>query len=113
MEFLLVALTPRSTLTGVVIPVKGPIYELNRFLYFAALRLYPSMEKAMEVNPEYKSGVESLRRLDVSGGFLSATPAASLIPNVVPFIPLDPIGEAEREAVLCGQRTASIYPCPG
>ena len=79
MEFLLVAITPRSTL--VVIPVKGPIYGLNRYLYSAALRLYPFIEKAMEVNPEYKSGVESLRRLDVCGGFLPATPAAKLIPK--------------------------------
>ena len=51
---------------------------------------------AMEENPEYKSGVESLRRLDVSGGFLPATPAAKLIPNVLPWIPLDPVSEAER-----------------
>ena len=71
------------------------------------------MEKAMEVNPEYKSGVESLRRLDVSGGFLRATPAAKLIPNVLPCIPLDPVSEAKRGAVLCGQHTASIYLCPG
>ena len=41
-----------------VIPVKGPIYGLNRYLYSAALRLHPFMAKAMEVNPEYKSGVE-------------------------------------------------------
>ena len=67
----------------------------------------------MEVNPEYKSGVDSLRRLDVSGGFLPATPAANLIPNVVPCIPLDPISKAERGAVLCWQCTASIYLCPG
>ena len=50
----------------------------------------------MEVNPEYKSGVESLRGLDVSGGFLPATPAANLIPNVLRCIPLDPVSEAER-----------------
>ena len=71
------------------------------------------MEEAMEVNPEYKSGMESLRWLDVSVGFLPATPAANLIPNVLPCIPLDPVSEAERGAVLCGQRTASIYLCPG
>ena len=106
-------LLPGLLWPGVVIPVKGPIYGLNRYLYSAALRLYPFMEKAMEVNPEYKSGVESLRRLDVSGGFLPATPAAKLIPNVLPCIPLDPVSEAERGAVLCGQRTASIYLCPG
>ena len=70
---------------------------LNRYLYSAALRLYPFVEKAMEVNPEYKSGVESLRRLDVSGGFLPATPAAKLIPNVLPCIPLDLVSEAKRE----------------
>ena len=56
----------------------------------------------MEVNPEYKSGVESLRRLEVSGGFLPATPAAKLIPNVLPYIPLDPVSEAERGTVSCG-----------
>ena len=67
----------------------------------------------MEVNPEYKSGEESLRWLDVSGGFLPATPAAKLIPNVLPCIPLDPVSEAEIGAVLCGQRMASIYLCPG
>ena len=50
----------------------------------------------MEVNPEYKSGVESLRQLDVSGGFLLETPAAKLIPNVLPCIPLDPVSEAEK-----------------
>ena len=50
----------------------------------------------MEVNPEYKPGVESLRLLDVCGGFLLATPAAKLIPNVLPCIPLDPVSEAER-----------------
>ena len=96
-----------------VISVKGPIYRLNRYLYSAALRLYPFMEKAMEVNPEYKSGVESLRWLDVSGGFLPANPAANLIPNVVPCILLDLVSEDERGAVLCGQRMVSIYPCPG
>ena len=106
-------LLPGLLWPGVVIPVKGPIYGLNRYLYAAALRLYPFMEKAMEVNPEYKSGVESLRRLDVSGGFLPATPAAKLIPNVLPCIPLVLVSEAERGAVLCGQRTASIYLCPG
>ena len=96
-----------------VIPVKGPIYGLNIYLYSAALRLYPLMEKAMEVNPEYKkSGVESLRWLDISGGFLPATPAARLIPNVLPYISLNPVSEAERGAVLCGQRMASIYLCP-
>ena len=67
----------------------------------------------MEVNPEYKSGVESLRPLDVSGGFLPATPAAKLIPNVLPCIPLVLISEDKRGAVFCGQRTASIYLCPG
>ena len=67
----------------------------------------------MEVNPEYKSGVESLRWLDVSGGFLPANPAANLIPNVVPRIPLDAVSETERGALLCGQCTAFIYPCPG
>ena len=67
----------------------------------------------MEVNPEYKSEVETLRRLDVGRGFLPATPAAKLISNVLPCIPLDPVSEAERGAVLCGQRTASIYLCPG
>ena len=67
----------------------------------------------MEVNPEYKSGVESLRWLDVSSGFLPATPAAKLIPNVLPCFPLDPVSEAERGAVLCGQCTASICLCPG
>ena len=67
----------------------------------------------MEVNPEYKSGAESLRWLDVSGGFLPTTPAAKLISNVLPCIPLDLVSGAEREAVLCGQRTASIYLCPG
>ena len=82
-------------------PVKGPVYGLNRYLYSTALRLYPFMEKAMEVNPEYKSGVESLRRLDVSGGFLPATPAAKLISNVLPCIPLDPVSEAERGGGLC------------
>ena len=71
------------------------------------------MEKALEVNPEYKSGVESLRRLDVSGGFLPATPARKLISNVVPYIPLDLVSEAERGAVMCGQRMASIYIFPG
>ena len=71
------------------------MYGLNRYLYSAALRLYPFMEKAMEVNLEYKLGVESLRRLDVSGGFLLATPAANLIPNVVPSIPLDLVSEAK------------------
>ena len=96
-----------------VIPVKGPFYGSNRYLYSAVLRLYPFMEKAMEVNPEYKSGVESLRRLDVSDGFLPATPAAKLIPNVLSCITLDPVSEPERGAVLCGQRTASIYLCPG
>ena len=106
-------LLPRLLWSGVVIPVKGPIYGLNRYLYSAALRLYPFMEKTMEVNPEYKSGVESIRRLDVSGGFLPATPAAKLIPNILSCIPLDPVSEAERGAVLCGQRTASIYLCPG
>ena len=95
-----------------VIPVKGPIHGLNRYLYSAALQLYPFIEKAMEVNPGYISGVESLRWLDVCGGFLPATPAAKLIPNVLPCIPLDPVSEAERGAVLCGQRTASIHPCP-
>ena len=50
----------------------------------------------MEVNPGYKSGVESLRRLDVSGGFLPATPAAKLIPNVLPCIPFVPVSEAKR-----------------
>ena len=50
----------------------------------------------MEVNPEYKSGVESLRWLDFSVGFLPATPAAKLIPNVLPCIPVDPVSEAER-----------------
>ena len=106
-------LLPGLLWPGVVIPVKGPIYGYNRYLYSAALRLYPFMEKAMQVNPEYKSGVESLRQLDVSGGFLPATPAANLIPNVVPRIPLDLVSEAERGAVLCGQRTAPIYLCPG
>ena len=67
----------------------------------------------MEVNPEYKSGVESLRPLDVSGGFLPAPPEAKLIRNVLPCIPLDLVSEAERGPVLCGQRTASIYTCPG
>ena len=105
-------LLPGLLWPGVVISVKGPIYGLNRYLYSAALRLYPFMEKAMEVNPEYKLGVESLRRLDVSGGFLPATPAAKLIPNVLPCIPLDLFSEAERGAMLCGQRTASIYLCP-
>ena len=71
------------------------------------------MKKAMEVNPEYKSGVESLSPLDVSGGFLPATPAAKLIPNVLPCIPLDPVSKAERGSMLCEQRTASIYLCPG
>ena len=68
----------------------------------------------MEVNAEYKPGVQSLRRLDVSGGFLPATPAAKLIPNVLPCIPLDLVIEAEwGSGVLCGQHTASIYLCPG
>ena len=68
----------------------------------------------MEVNPKYKSGVESLRGLDVSGGLLPATPAAKLIPNVLPCISLDPVSEAVRGGgVLCGQHTASIYLCPG
>ena len=67
----------------------------------------------MEVNPEYKSGVESLRRLDVSGSFRPATLAVKLIPNVLPCIPLDLVSEVERGGVLCGQRTASIYLCPG
>ena len=80
---------------GVVIPVKGPICGLNRYLYSAALWLYPFMEKAVEVNPEYKSGVKSLRWLDVSGGFLPATPAAKLIPNVLLCIPMDLVSEAE------------------
>ena len=71
------------------------------------------MAKAMEVNPEYKSGVESLRWLDVSHGFLPGTPAANLIPNVVPCISLDPVSEAVRGSVLCGQCTAFIYLCPG
>ena len=93
-------LLPGLLWPGVVIPVKGPIYGLNRYLYSAALRLYLFMEKAMEVNPEYKSGVESLRRLDVSGGFLPATPAAKLIPSVLPCIPLDPVSEAERPSVV-------------
>ena len=56
----------------------------------------------MEVNPEYKSGVEPLRWLDVSGGFLPATPAAKLIPNVLPYIPLVPVSEAKRWVVLRG-----------
>ena len=90
----------------------GNIY-IYTYLYSAALRLYPFVEKAMEVNPEYKSAVESLRWLDVSGGFLPATPAAKLIPNVLPCIPLDLVSEAERGSVLCGQCTASIYLCPG
>ena len=89
-------LLPGLLWSRVVISVKGPIYGINRYLYSADLRLYPFMEKAMEVNPEYKSGVESLRRLDVSGGFLLTTPAAKLIPNVLPCIFLDPISEAER-----------------
>ena len=80
----------------------GPIYGLNRYLYSAALRLYPFMEKAMEVNPEYKSGVESLRWLDVSGGFLPATSAAKLTPTVLPCIPLDLVSEAERGACCVG-----------
>ena len=67
----------------------------------------------MEVNPEYKSGVESLRRRDVSGGFLLATPAAKLNLHVLPCIPLDPVSAAKRWAVLCGQHTASIYLGPG
>ena len=49
----------------------------------------------MEVTPEQKSGEESLRRLDVSGGFLPATPAAKLFPDVMPCIPLDLIRVAE------------------
>ena len=93
---LLLLLLPGLLWPGVVIPVKGPIYGLKRYLYPAALRLHPFMEKATEVNPEYKSGVESLRRLDVSGGFLPTTPAAKLIPNVLPRIPLDAVSEAER-----------------
>ena len=93
-------LLPGLLWSGVVIPVKGPIYGLNRYLYSAALRLYSFMEKAMEVNPEYKSGVESLRRLDVCGGFLPATPAAKLIPIVLPCIPLDLVSEAERPSVM-------------
>ena len=67
----------------------------------------------MEVNPEYKSGAESLRRLDVSSGFLPATPAAKQIPNVLPCIPLDPVREAEMGAVMCGQHMASTHLCPG
>ena len=106
-------LLPGLLWRGVVIPVKGPIYGLNRYLYSTALQLYPFAEKAMEASPEYKSGVESLRRLGVRGGFLLATPAAKLIPNVFPCIPLDPVSEAERGVVLCGQHTASIYLCPG
>ena len=49
----------------------------------------------MEGNPEYKSGMESPRRLDVSDGFLPATSAFNVIPNIVPCIPLDPVSETE------------------
>ena len=72
---------------GLLIPVKSPIYGFNRYLYSAVLRLYPFIENVMEVNAEYKSGVEMLRQLDVGGGFLPATPAAELIPKVLPCIP--------------------------
>ena len=86
----------------VILHAEGPIYGLNRYMYSATLWLYPFMEKAMEVNAEYKSGVESLRWLYVSGGFLPATPAANLIPNVVPCIPLDPVSEAKRRPCCMG-----------
>lgn len=74
----------------------------------AALQVGLGWPKAMGVNSEKKSGVESLRRLDVSVGFLLATPAAKLSPSVALCITLDPVSAAERGAVFCGQRTTSI-----
>ena len=44
---------------------------------------YPFMGKASEVNPEEKSGVESLRQLDVDIDFLLAAPAANRVPDVL------------------------------
>ena len=52
--------------------------------------------KATEVNPNRKSGVESLRWLAVNFDILLAAPAVKLAPNVMPCIPLDLVGAAER-----------------
>ena len=71
------------------------------------------MEKAMEVNPERKSGVEPLRRLDVTQDLLPAASAVLSAPNVMPCIPMDFVDTTERGILLCGLHLVSISFCPG
>ena len=77
------------------------------------LRPNPHMEKAMEVNPGRKTGVESLKWLAVTFDLLPATPAATQAPYVMLGIPLDLVGAAKREVLLCGPCKASLYNHPG
>ena len=65
--------------------------------------------KATGVNPDRKSGVEPLRRLDVDYDFLPATPASKLVPNVMLSIPLDPTSKDERGILKPGQPRISIF----
>ena len=67
----------------------------------------------MEVNPERKSGVEPLRRLDVTQDLLPAASAVLSAPNVMPCIPMDFVDTTERGILLCGLHLVSISFCPG
>ena len=42
-----------------------------------------------------------------------ATPAAKLVPSVMPRIPLDYTSKAERGVLISGQFRISIHHCPG
>lgn len=63
----------------------------------------------MGVNPDTKSGVEPLRRLDVNLDFLPAAPTAKLVPDVPLWIPLDHTSEAERVIPASGQPRISTH----
>ena len=67
----------------------------------------------MEVNPERKSGVEPLRRLDVTQDLLPAASAVLSAPNVMPCIPMDFVDTTERGILLCGLHLVSVSFCPG
>lgn len=72
-----------------------------------------NIEKAMAVNPDRKPGMEPRKRLSVNTDNFSVAPAAKLILNIMPSIPLDLVGKTEWRAMESQQRTASIHNCPG
>lgn len=60
------------------------------------MRLYPNIEKAMEVNPDRKPVIETQMLFTVNTDNYPATFVAKPSPNIMPCIPLDLFGMANR-----------------